>query len=236
MKKFILTFIDQRKGSIDPWVTYSRRPDLKFARAHHRKVLCWWCSVRSQLRQRIRQLRRAVECKGDTLTAEWLILAKTRIRGQFVKPSTFHLSQHVATQREDTDLLPSRAWTFNAPLRRLLRSRYPASILVPRPPAMYRRPPCDFRMDNAFQRDAAKSLSSFSLSLSLSRSRAWERAKKKVERPDLVDNVRISLSLSDESTMRERRGEKVANAGGKRVSIIINGPQFVRPLSAVAAR
>ena len=39
-----------------------------------------------------------------------------------------------------------------------------------------------------------RSLLSLSLSLSLSRSRAWERAKKKVERPDLVDNVRISLS------------------------------------------
>jgi len=104
----------------------------------------------------------------------------------------------------------------------------PASILVPRPPAMYRRPPCDFRMDNAFQRDAAKSLSSFSLSLSLSLaiSRVGTREEKGRKTGSRRQRSDISLSLSDESTMRERRGEKVANAGGKRVSIIINGPRF----------
>jgi hypothetical protein len=62
-----------------------------------------------------------------------LILAKTRIRGQFVKPSTFHLSQHAATQREDTDLLPSRERAFTRALPRRLPSPSIPGVDIPVP-------------------------------------------------------------------------------------------------------
>lgn len=86
------------------------------------------------------------------------------------------------------------------------------------PPAMYRRPPCDFRMDNAFQRDARGKIALFSLGRDLARGNA--RGKRSRDRISKTTFGYLPIRWIDNARKARR---KSCGRGGKRVSITIDG-------------
>lgn len=152
-----------------------------------------------------------------------MILAKTRIRGQFVKPSTFHLSQHAATQREDTDLLPSRERA---------RERAAPSTSSPSIPGVDTHattagdvspPSVRFSNGQCISAGRGEIASSLSLSLSGAISRVGTREEKGRKTGSRRQRSGISLPIRWIDNARKAR-RKSCERGGKRVSITINRP------------
>lgn len=179
--------------------------------------------------RRIRQLpdRSRVQRWHANVRSDWF-WAKTRIRGQFVKPSTFHLSQHGNAQREDTDL--------PTPFRTRARSgflHHPIADVdtAPAPPAMcaYRAIFERARMDNAFT-SAGRGRRSL-----LGRDFARGNAREKVGRISKTEHGGLSLS-ADRQCAREanKRKERLRAPVSRRsaFSITIDSRAFLRPLSS----
>lgn len=130
-----------------------------------------------------------------------MILAKTRIREQFVKSRRRSISRNTATQREDTDLLTSRA-------RAHLTSRLSFADTWHRYRCIGGRrrciatAPCDFRVTRAIANGQCISARGGRRKSHAARTRfrAWETRGK--GRPDLEDNTGLPIRGS---TTRERR-------------------------------